>query len=291
MSGASNESTNTEKETVAPKGADTTITKAETSALPKPQLATKAEPEANNAAGVKPPSTSRLLRDEEDDDIDEKELYSISGKSLRRRLGRYSASQLRANFGTDDIDVVKKKLARAEELEKGEEDRRREKLDAETRMKEDLDKAVKRADAAEERARVTADARIIDREDTRLYNLATDFFKGKYIRKAVFPDLRAHLRKNYSAKELVSLRDADLKNWFAEYAKENPELSRAGEEAQPAKEKPAVAKAGITTGSSAAKPSPLPSGAQEGRTFKPGQPNSYTRDEARAQMKKMNINY
>jgi hypothetical protein len=232
------------------------------------------------AAGKEPPPAPRALKDDEDIPDDDA-LLQLSPKALKQRLQRHTSRELKERFGTSDVDGIKKKLERLEALEKKEEEARRAALAKEERMAEDLAKEKARADQAEARWRTERETTVVQTEDTRLKDLAGDFIKTKYW-KHVARDLADHLRENYTKDQLKKLTDASLKKWFGDYVKENPEYG---------KEAPKVEKKLDNGARDEQRPSAKGGPNMADRTFKPGQPNSMTTAEAKAEMRKMGINY
>jgi len=216
----------------------------------------------------------------DDDEVPEDaELVTLSSTALKKRLQRATSAELKERFGTADVDSIKKKLARADELEKAEEDRRVAALDKEQKAAEKLKAAEERADKAEARARETRDERVVEKEEGRLQGLVGEHLKPKYW-KHVSRDLAEHLRDTYSKKELAKLGDKAITKWAEGYAKENPEYAK---DAPAGDDKKDVKKVALDNGAKdEARPSNAGGPNLAQKTFKPGQPNSMTAQEARA---------
>lgn len=245
-------------------------------AKPEPeQRQTRSKPETESRQSTAEGPRRATLKGDDDDIPDDADLLELSQTALRKRLDRHTKKELKERFGTDNFDQIKAKLARAEELEKAEEDRKRASMDAEARLKDDLAKANARATAAERREAVAREARVVDQQDGRLKDIATKYIRAKNWRH-VSRDLADHLSTAYSDKELRALPDKAIEKWFKEYVSENPEFAK-GEEAA-AKDKRVPATNGADDGSRQA---PARGADAAGKTFKPGQANSMTRQEAR----------
>jgi len=236
---------------------------------------TAASAKPAEAVVVTPPSTPKILKD--DDEVEDKEVYQLSGRAFRERVRRFSGRQLRDLFGTDDVEAIKASHARAQELENQSEADRRAKLANEERLQEDLAKAYARAEQAEQRAIRVEESRVVDREDQRVRNLVLDAgIKPKFAKHAM-QDFAEHLSGNFSQEEINSFNDAKIKSWFGDYVKENPEYS-----AKPVDPTP-VPKVGLSNGlpANASRPASIPSSTIGEKTARPGQPNSMSKDELR----------
>ncbi len=240
------------------KPAAETPAKPEAPAKPDAKAGAKAEDAKGGKAGdapAKDPKQPVALKDE-DDIPEDAELVTLSSAALKKRLQRASNAELKERFGTTDTAAIKKKLDRADELEKAEEDRRVAALDKEQKAAEAQKKAEDRPEAAELKLKQLGEDRLVEKEEGRIKEIAFGHIKPKFWKHAA-RDFAEHLRETYSEKELLSLKDKAIDKWFVEYVKENPEYLK-GE----APEKPGA------------------------KTFKPGQPNSMTSAEARAEAAK-----
>lgn len=223
----------------------------------------------------------------DDDDIpDDAELLTLSPTALKKRLQRATNAELKERFGTTDTDSIKKKLDRLEALEKAEEERRVAALDEKTKAEEKAAKAEERAAKAEAEMKEVKNERVVEKEETRLKDLAGEHVKLKFW-KHVARDLAEHLRENYSEKDLVKVKDKDIKKWLGEYVKENPEYAKDFEP-----EKAGVKKELLDNGAKGdARPGQAGAPNLANKTYKPGQPNSMTPQESKAAMAKEGYRY
>jgi hypothetical protein len=266
---------------------------AEVKAEPAKQPEAKAAPEGKKEP--KAASDSKRTRLAGDDEIpDDADLLEMSPTALKQRLNRATKKELKAQFGTDDIDQIKKDLAEVKSLREEKEKARREKLDKEARMSEDLKKAKADARAAKAEARSVKMERVIDEEERSIVALAEKHLKPKYV-KYVLPELRKFLLSEYSPKELEDIsgakREKLLDKFFADFAeKEDPSWAKDHDPAKAAAEAK-EAKPKINSGADARnRPSPASSN-DTAKTFAPGKANSMTRGEARAEARRLGYSW
>lgn len=243
------------------------------------------------------------LKEETDEIPGDADLIEMSPKLLAKRLARASRKELRERFGTDNPDDIKAKLDKLAEYEKADEERKRQSMTEIEREKSDRVKAEKRAQDAERRLQAVYDARTIATEEDRIVKLAKDAGMDEDYIEDQFPKLARFLNENYTDKQLRKLKDDVIKNWFADRIKTKPKLAReggggdkggaAGDKDKADKDKKdAKPKVGLNNGVQGTQPKPgADQVANTEKTFKPGQKNSMTRGEARAEMRKLGIQY
>lgn len=252
----------------------TTETKVE-----KPAAETKTEPKRAK------------LKDDDDDIPDDAELLELSPTALKGRLRRASKKELRDRFGTDDPNEIKAKLDRLAELEAKEEERENANKSELEKEKSRADKAEQRAKQAEERLTAVYDARVIETEENRIVKLAKEAGMDPDYIEEQFPKFARFLNENYKERDLKKLKDKDIKKWFEDRIKAKPKLALDTTETtttETTKEKP---KAPLTNGPGNRAPNAAPGNPQANKSMKPGQANSMTRAEARAEMAKQGIRY
>lgn len=220
-------------------------------------------------AGSKP--EARVLTGDEDEIPEDGELFSISKSALQKRLSRHTKNQIKERFGTDDLDAIKAKLAKAEEYETQQEERRKKSLSREAALKEDLDKEKALRLEAEEKYQRTIDSQEIAEVD----HTATSIL-SKYIDEDAMDLAVIKLKKH-----VMSLDDDDLKKpekvieeWAKEFAEKSPKYARAKEAEEEVRE------IALNTGSGARRPEPMKNDAT--KTPRPGQANSMSRAEYNA---------
>jgi hypothetical protein len=248
---------------------------------PKAAAAEKAEPakaaKVVEDGAAKTGPARHTVKDDEEEIPETAELLELSAKALNSRLARHTKKQLRENFGTDDIVEIKAKISRLQELEDKEEERRRADLSEKEKLEEDLKKERGRAETAERKHQEAIEQRMVDQEDSRIKDIAGEYIKAKHY-KHVSRDLAEFLLGEYSEKELANVKDTTIRKWFKDYLEENPEFAKADAAAAP------VAKVPLDNGANVKRPDSAPtSGQASSKTARPGQPNSYTKQELASQ--------
>jgi hypothetical protein len=283
MAGENEEKTNAGSETPAATAKETPPTAGAPAATAKPAetLAATAKPAETPAA--KEGASKEVIVGDDDEIPENAELLKLSGKTLKKRLERHTAKELKERFGTSDMGEIGARLKKLSEFEAKEEENRRQQLSNEERLKEDAERA--RAEAAEWREKYEEAERnqVIGAEESRVAGIAKKHVKDKFVRYAL-PDFATHLRQKYTPKELDSVDDAKIEEWFAQYAKENPEFAVETQKPAPKVEKKPVTNSVADASRPTAK-TPPGEGAG-GRSMRPGQQNSMSTQEARAEAAK-----
>jgi len=278
-------------------------------AVAKPEAKGDAKPEAKGekTAGkskseeVQATAKRYKLEDDDDEIPEDADLLDLTPRGLKNRLTRAKNSVLKERFGTTDVDSIVAKLKKLEEFEEKEAKAKKEKMDKEERLAAEKAEAEDRAAKAEARAKAVEEERAVEKEGTRLKGLCEDQIKPKYWRhvKADLAEwiLNGEDGEPRSPKEIRALKDKDIKKWLGNYLKDNPEFSAgaAADAAKAAKEEKDKKK-GLNTGADNddektgtdgdTDPSVDPA---TGKTLKPGRPNSMTKAEAQAFLRKKGI--
>jgi hypothetical protein len=263
----------------------------ETSATPEAPKPSAQQPSAAQAKtapeekSAPEPKSPRELVDGEDE-LDEKQPYQISGAALKKRLTRYSKSQLKEHFGTTDPEEIKSKLAKLAKLEADAEEARKAKLSEEEKMKEELAREKARAEAAEARAAAAEDKHIISVQERRVSSLASKFIDEDLLEDAM-ERFANHLRKNLSPREVAKLKDTDVAEWFEQLAKDKPKFAKSAPPASGdsgGEKKPSKALLNNGVGGDK-RPAPKPgsnTGAIDWARVDPKHPQAYTRAQMKA---------
>lgn len=255
-------------------------------AKPATELAPKKDPATPSAeAGPK-----RAKVGGDDDEVpDDAELIELSPSALKKRIARASTTEQKALFarlGVDNADQLEKKVAKWQKLETEAEERARAEMSERERLETDLRKEQGLRAAAEQSVRAARIERVVDKEESRLTRMAERFVDPDYV-DVVLPKLAKHLKSEYTDDQLKALKDKDLEKWFKEEIERRPKLARDGGE-EPRKVVPL---------SNGARPADRPSatqtqsGAGSAKTFKPGQANSMSTHEAKAEAAKQGFHW
>jgi len=235
--------------------------------------------------------TRKLIGD--DDDIpNDTDLIELSKDSLKKRLGRHTAKELRERFGTDSFEEIGGKLQKLADFEKKEEATRLAQMTEIDRLKEQL--------GTKDREGVEWKTKYDELQTTIALNS-----EGRAIDKV----LRKHFDPEYLAIHRVSLanhllnctdeelqnRDAVVEKWSKDTVSRFPKFARTFAPPAPADNgQPVVVQSvpapppavSLTTGPDPNNTRP-PAGSQQttnlaGKTPEPGKANSMTDPEYRA---------
>ncbi len=235
-----------------------------------------ATPPASTTSATTPPATpGAVTPGAADANANGGRVHQLREEEFKERLDRSNRSQLRDLFGTDDKDAILAKWKKADALEAAAEEQRRATLSNEQKLQEDLAKEKARADKAQAESRQLRQAHVVSKEKARVASMASKYIDPAMIKYAGL-EFAAHLRKNFTPKQINRLTDKDVEKYFADLAKSQPKF---------AKPKPAGAspqRVGLTNGASnpgTPSPTPVNGGGSQQKTAKPGQPNSMTKAE------------
>lgn len=218
---------------------------------------------------------------EDEYDVDEKGFVKIPATAFKKRLNRYTKSQLREAFGTDNVDELKEKLTEHGKLKAKSEEERRKQLAKEEQLAEDLRKEKTAREKAEQTATRYREEREYQEAESDVQRLAKKYVDPDYIDYVVFK-LGSHIR-DLDVDEANRLKETDLEKWLKGFAEDHPKYSKGTKD-----ERKAEIKKPLTHG--AGDPgSPNPTQSAGGKTARPGQPNSMTDAEYREFKRQHNI--
>jgi hypothetical protein len=181
-------------------------------------------------------------------------------------------------YGTDDEEEVERMIAEAKTLREANEAKKREEMTELERLRADLKAEEQRRKAAEQKSLDLERRRRYDRQDVAVVRIATQHVDPELTEDAALLFAR-HLR-TLSKDEVKKMSKKDVEAWFKDLVKRKPAWAPAA--APPTGEtegdKPR-ARQPITTGTPpTGQPQPTPA-ALAGKTPRPGQPNSMTKQE------------
>lgn len=234
----------------------------------------KVDPPAKDKVDGKDAKEKELRElDADNDDVpDADELFKLSKSALAKRLARHTRAELKALFGTDDVEKIKADAEELKEHRANAEKRRLAALSESERLKEETKKEREGREKAERELQQERDARTFAAYDSSVEKIVAKYVDPEASELAI-AKLKAHV---------LSLDDAELKDeekvfekFMADWAKKNPKFAKA-DGADPAK--PEVKKILLTNGGGALRPDRSnPNFAN--KTPKPGQPNSMSKSE------------
>lgn len=185
---------------------------------------------------------------------------------------------LRERYGTDDQSEIDKLIANSKKLQEEAEERRRAEMTELDRFKADLAAERRRREAAERKVLEAERRRRFDKQDAAITRIAGGHVDADLVEDAAL--LFARHVSTLDADRVKKMSEKDVTKWFADFVKRKPAWKRADNAPPPEKPKP---KQPVTTGTPpTGQPEPVPTGTATGKTFKPGQSNSMTKEEVEA---------
>ena len=237
-------------------------------------------------AGQASPNTIEIGEDTYD--VDDKGRIMISAQAFKRRLNRYTKNELKAAFGTDDVDDLKSRLDEHGKLKAKSEESRRSQLAKEEQLAEDLRRAKEEAEEARAEAMSLKDARDIHETDSHVRDIASGYVRNAKCAKLAATEFKEYVRE-LDPKEVDRISDKDIKAWFKDWADENPDFAKTAESTKGNGQEHERRALNVGAGDDqGAKPKPIPAGS--GKTAKPGHPNSMSHEEYKAFLKAQGIN-
>lgn len=208
--------------------------------------------------------------------------FKISREQFNDRLTRAMNSaraeerkRLKEIFGTDDPAEIKKIQEEHSKLKAETEKQRRERMNREQQLEEDLKRERQSKADLEQRIQKMERQSAYQQQDSAIKQIASKHIASDYLDDVSFIYARNVLAK-MTQEEADAVDEKAISKWFADYAKKRPAFAR-----DQAAGKPPPKRAPITTG----KPpvgKPKPNGGQasfQGKTPRPGQPNSMSKEE------------
>lgn len=243
---------------------------------PKLDLAPKLEPKPEPEK-----KTPKALGGDDDEIPEDTEILTLKPSDLKRRLERARKSELKERFGTTDVAAIQKDLEELKTL-RAERDKRKEKTKTEAeRAKSEAEKEKRlRLQAERERDQIREEV-VVEKQEKRVADIASKHVDPDYV-DLLYGKFAKHLLETYSDEELASLKDNAIEKWFKDYVADHPKFAR---EQKVEKPKVKLSNGGGPNGDGPDKAGPPK------KTFKPGQPNSYTDAEAKAERRRLGIDY
>lgn len=263
---------------------------------------------AGGAAAARP-GAGTAVRRTATSDLSEEGLASRLARVRQTEAKRWSEA-----LGVDDPTKVKERLARAEQLEKEAEERKRSQMTELDRFKADLEAERAQRTELEKQLAKEREDRLYEKQDATIERFASEVVDSTCLRLAK-TEFASHLRElgETDPKKVAKMTERDVRKWFADWVKEHPKFAR--EAAAAAAEAATAAKGGktgaavaaaaparraLTNGASPRRAAPAPAGrapgpgtaaTAAGKTPRPGQKNSMSKQELKEYAKGLGINY
>src|SRR5579859_673808 len=265
-----------------------TETKVEKPAAAKTETKTETKVEGSAGGGEK----RATLKDDDDPEKlpDDVALIEMTPRALKSRLTRHSNKVLKDRFGTDDPDEIKKQLDELAALKADNEKKRQEGLTKEQKLEDDNKKLKADLDAANARERELRTSQEVEKVDRQILGIGEKYLDPDYVEDSL-PGLARYLKKNFDKKQIAKgLESKDLRkgidDYFKDLVKRKPKLAKetAETKTETVERKP-ITNGADTNGKKTAQ------GTAGEKTMRPGQANSMTSREAKAEAAKSGLRW
>jgi phage terminase Nu1 subunit (DNA packaging protein) len=218
-------------------------------------------------------------------------------EALSERLARERKAErerVLRELGIEDPSKYKSEREELAKLRSEREKAERAKLTREQALQADLAKERAQRESIEAQLRESQTARVYDRQETQIQSIV-----GRHILPSRYKYARTDFIEylsGLSKRQIARLTERDIDRWFARFAKDNPDFAIARPEEPPEETKPkSSTRKPVNSSPSAAKPAPPPAATNtdpsvvDGKTFRPGQPNSMNKHEVKQAMKRLGL--
>lgn len=209
----------------------------------------------------------------------------MTQQQLNERLERNRRAFFKKNFGVETEDEVQQRLQHWQQLEAQDEQRQREAMTEQQRLQADLKKTQDDLAKTQQLLEREREQVVVQQQQSQIEKLANEYIHPDLVQDASFR-LARELAK-MDPKQVDKMKETDLRRWFQELAKKSPSFAKPAGTAPAPKRRPA----GAPKPTPRAAPAPGAQGSAPTKTFKPGQPNSMTRQEAKAEAAKQGIRW
>jgi hypothetical protein len=208
----------------------------------------------------------------------------MTPSELNDRIARAKAAAFRDVFGTDDVTTLRAKMQRAEELEQQAEAARLSQMSEIERAKHEADRA--RQEAARYRTELV---RSRERETVREQQSVVERLAARHVNPLYLEEASVAFARDIASrdpKEVARMGEKDITAWFQGYVKRKPAFASS-----PNARRSEVRPAGAQT------PPPRPTTPANGtqvngsKTFRPGLSNSMSREEAKAEARRLGYSW
>lgn len=289
------------------------------SPAPAPAAAAPVPPVAPTAAPVVPPTppaptgtpqTRKILSADDDSIPDDADGFEISKTAFKKRLERYSRTQLKQLFGTDNPEEIMAWKTQNEQYAAAQEEQRLAQLSEAERYKIQFEREQQSAAHWKQQFETLQESHALREQDRQMTAVAQKYVNPKCM-NFLMMEFASHLQ-GADEKE-IGEPQAYADSWFKSYVEANPEFGVPSQAAPPPAANPfpmgapnnVNTNAGvppaapprqvqvpITNGVSQGRPqNAVPTGQLAQKTLAPGLPNSMTDDEARAWKRQHGYNY
>jgi len=206
---------------------------------------------------------------------------TLSNDDLKERIRRAQSSVLKDLLGTDDPNAIRERLAKAAELEKQAETAKVAAMTEQQKVQHQLAKVTAERDRFRTELVSTQEREVVRGQSAFVERLA-----GAHVHPEAIEEASLAFARHVSTadpKVVAKYTEKDVGAWFRKYVEKKPFMAKAAAGA-PAAAPPARRTVERPAGANRPPPRPTaPASSQTngGKTFRPGQPNSMSRAEAK----------
>lgn len=210
---------------------------------------------------------------------------SLTQQDFNDRIKRAKTSAFKEAFGTDDIESIRQKIARAEELEQQAEEARVARMDEIQRAKYEAQRAKREAIQYRSQIEQMREREVVRDQQSFVERVASRHVDPMYMEEASIAFAREVAKAD--PREVARWTERDVSRWFAGYVAKKPAFA-ASPNARRVEKRVASAP---TPPPRPQRPATPTGNSNPSKTFKPGQVNSMSREEARAEAKRLGYSW
>lgn len=208
---------------------------------------------------------------------------TLTPSDMRARLDRARSAELKELFGTDDRAAIKQRLQQIADLERQAEEQKRAQMTEQQRLQADLAKAQAERDRYRSELVMAQEREVVRQQGSFVEGIASRHVNSAALEEASLAFAR-HVSKT-DPMVVARWTEKEVEAWFKGYVERKPFMAKGSATSQQQQPPPRRVE---RRAAGAASPPPRPSAPSGsagagGKTIRPGQPNSMTREEARAE--------
>jgi hypothetical protein len=208
-----------------------------------------------------------------------KKFIHLPESKFKDRVAKATRKELRETFGTSDVKEILRWKKQLDEMQAEADKRRREEMTEREKLEEDKKQLTTRAEQAERRAERAQQRVAVEKYERIVTRAAREHVRSDLV-DLVTNQFASQMRSSSAAKQFLGKEG----EWFKEFAEKNPEFARGAKPVRessaqpPAPERKPANNGNPPPTTKPAAPKGIPPHLQ-GKTPKPGQPNSMTTQE------------
>lgn len=210
---------------------------------------------------------------------------SLTQQDFNERIKRAKTSAFKEAFGTDDIETIRQKLARAEELEQQAQEAKLARMNEMERLRYERQQDRQRMLQYRSQIEEMREREVVRDQQSFVERVASRHVDPMYMEEASIAFAREVAKAD--PREVARWTERDVSRWFAGYVQKKPAFA-ASPNARRVEKRVASAP---TPPPRPQRPATPTGNANPSKTFKPGQANSMSREEARAEAKRLGYSW